>query len=162
MRVVFMGTPAFAVPSLQALLDAGHDVVGVFTQPDRPAGRGKKLQASPVKQLAGAHGIPVFQPQRIRRDGVKVVKPAAGYASFPDHSIKRDILALLPSADTLGITLTETCAMTPAASICGLVLVHPEACYPDIRHISQEQYDRYAAARGFSPDEARLFLSHLL
>ena len=99
---------------------------------------------------------------RIRRPGVKVAKPAAGYASFPDHSAKRDILSLLPEAGTLGITLTETCAMRPAASICGLILVHPEASYPDIRHISQEQYDRYAAARGFSSEEARLFLSHLL
>ncbi len=99
---------------------------------------------------------------RIHRNGVKVVKPAAGYASFPDHSIKRDILALLPEEDSLGITLTETCAMRPAASICGLVLVHPEASYPDIRHISRKQYDRYAAARGFSPDESRLYLSHLL
>ena len=99
---------------------------------------------------------------RIRRPDVKVVKPAAGYASFPDHSLKRDILRLLPEADSLGITLTDSCAMKPAASICGLVLVHPEAAYPDIRHISQAQYDRYAAARGFSPDEARLFLSHLL
>ncbi len=77
MRVVFMGTPEFAVPSLQALLDAGHEVAGVFTQPDRPAGRGKKLQASPVKQLAQAHGIPVFQPQRIRRDGVEDLRTLA-------------------------------------------------------------------------------------
>ena len=98
----------------------------------------------------------------IGRPGVKVTKPAAGYASFPDHSIKRDILGLLPEANALGITLTETCAMSPAASICGLVLVHPEACYPDIRHIGKDQYDRYAAARGFSPEEARLYLSHLL
>ena len=99
---------------------------------------------------------------RIRRPGVKVAKPAAGYASFPDHSLKRDILGLLPDADSLGITLTDSCAMRPAASICGLVIVHPEAGYHDIRHISQAQYDRYAAARGFTPDQARLFLSHLL
>ena len=98
----------------------------------------------------------------IRRPGVKVAKPAAGYASFPDHSLKRDILRLLPEVDSLGITLTDSCAMRPAASICGLVLVHPEAGYPDIRRISQPQYDRYAAARGFTPEEARLFLSHLL
>ncbi|MBR5344208.1 MAG: methionyl-tRNA formyltransferase [Clostridia bacterium] len=77
MRVVFMGTPEFAVPSLQALLDAGHEVVGVFTQPDRPAGRGKKLQASPVKKLAEAHGIPVFQPLRIRKDGVEDLRALA-------------------------------------------------------------------------------------
>ena len=99
---------------------------------------------------------------RIRRPGVKVAKPAAGYASFPDHSLKRDILGLLPDEDSLGITLTDSCAMRPAASICGLVLVHPEAGYHDIRHISQAQYDRYAAARGFTPEQARLFLSHLL
>ena len=99
---------------------------------------------------------------RIRKAGVKVAKPAAGYASFPDHSVKRDILRLLPEAGSLGITLTETCAMRPAASICGLMIVHPGAGYPDIRHISQAQFDRYVAARGFSPDEARLYLSHLL
>ena len=71
MRIVFMGTPEFAVPSLTALLDNGYEVVGVFTQPDRPKGRGNKVVASPVKQVAVAHGIPVFQPQRIRKDGVE-------------------------------------------------------------------------------------------
>ena len=99
---------------------------------------------------------------RISRSGVKIAKPAAGYPSFPDHSIKRDLLRLLPDAGWLGITLTETCAMKPAASICGLVIAHPEAGYPDIRRISQEQYDRYAARRGFTAEQARLFLSHLL
>ena len=72
-----MGTPEFAVPSLQALLDAGHTVAGVFTQPDRPAGRGNKLAASPVKKLAAARGIPVFQPERIRRDGVEDLRALA-------------------------------------------------------------------------------------
>lgn len=62
-----MGTPDFAVPSLQALLDAGYPVVGVVTQPDKPRGRGGKLAASPVKELALAHGLPVLQPRRIRR-----------------------------------------------------------------------------------------------
>ena len=100
--------------------------------------------------------------ERISRPDLKVAKPAAGYASFPDHSMKRDLLRLLPDAGWLGITLTETCAMQPAASICGLIVVHPEAGYPDIRRISRTQYDRYAAARGFSDAEARLFLSHLL
>lgn len=69
MRLVFAGTPAFAAVALQGLLDAGHTVVGVLTQPDRPAGRGQKLQASPVKQLATAHGIAVAQPQGLRLDG---------------------------------------------------------------------------------------------
>ena len=71
MRIVFMGTPEFAVPSLEKLIGAGYEVVGVFTQPDRPRGRGKKLAPSPVKECALAHGIPVFQPERIRRDGVE-------------------------------------------------------------------------------------------
>ena len=70
-RVVFMGTPEFAVPSLDALCDAGYDVVGVFTQPDRPAGRGKKLTAYPVKQRALARGLDVYQFEKIKNpDGV--------------------------------------------------------------------------------------------
>ena len=74
MRIVFMGTPEFAVPSLRALIDHGYDVAGVFTQPDRPRGRGKKLQPSPIKQAAEAAGIPVFQPEKIRRDGVDALR----------------------------------------------------------------------------------------
>lgn len=66
MRVVFLGTPAFAVPSLHALARE-HDVSAVFTQPDRPKGRGNKLAESPVKQAAQALAIPVHQPERIRR-----------------------------------------------------------------------------------------------
>lgn len=74
MRIVFMGTPEFAVPSLQALCENGYQVVGVFTQPDRPKGRGNKMAASPVKEYAVSQGIPVYQPLRIRRDGVEDLK----------------------------------------------------------------------------------------
>ncbi len=66
LRTVFMGTPEFALPPLEGLLASGVNLVGVYTQPDRPKGRGKKLAASPVKQLAVAHGLPVFQPQKLR------------------------------------------------------------------------------------------------
>lgn len=66
MKILFMGTPDFAVPSLNALLTAGHEVCGVFTQPDKPRNRGMKLQASPVKEFAISHGIPVFQPLKMR------------------------------------------------------------------------------------------------
>ncbi len=66
MRVAFLGTPEFAVPSLSTLIESTYDVVAVFTQPDRPAGRGQKLHPSPVKTLAEAAGIPVYQPGRIR------------------------------------------------------------------------------------------------
>ncbi|MFO7766161.1 MAG: methionyl-tRNA formyltransferase [Pelovirga sp.] len=66
-RTVFMGTPEFALPTLQGLLDAGVNLVGVYTQPDRPKGRGKKMAASPVKELALTHQVPVFQPERLRK-----------------------------------------------------------------------------------------------
>jgi hypothetical protein len=66
MNIVFAGTPEFAVPTLRALLATGHDVVAVYTQPDRPAGRGRKLRASPVKELALEHGIPIEQPPTLR------------------------------------------------------------------------------------------------
>ena len=69
MRLIFAGTPVFAREALAALLHAGHEVCLVLTQPDRPAGRGMKLQASPVKQLAQDHGIPVLQPRSLRLDG---------------------------------------------------------------------------------------------
>jgi len=66
MRVIFLGTPQFAVPSLRILLDSCYDVSAVYTQPDRPAGRGRILHPPPVKVLAGSEGIPVFQPAKIR------------------------------------------------------------------------------------------------
>jgi len=66
LRLIFAGTPDFSAHHLQTLLDAKHQIVGVYTQPDRPAGRGKKLVASPVKQLAEAHNLPVFQPQNFK------------------------------------------------------------------------------------------------
>ena len=68
MRIVFMGTPDFAVPSLQALIDAGHDVCAVYTQPDKPQGRKQILTAPPVKTLALAHDIPVFQPNTLKNE----------------------------------------------------------------------------------------------
>ena len=66
MRIVFMGTPDFAVPCLQALLDDGHEICGVFTQPDKPKGRGKAVLMTPVKEKALEMGIPVYQPVKVR------------------------------------------------------------------------------------------------
>lgn len=68
MRIIFAGTPEFAVPSLQKLIDLGHDVCAVYTQPDRPAGRGQHLQPPPVKVLALKHNIPVLQPLTLKTD----------------------------------------------------------------------------------------------
>lgn len=69
MRLVFMGTPMFAVPSLKALVEAGHEVLGVFTQPDKPKNRGMKLLPTPVKEYALTHNIPVYQPGPSSRTG---------------------------------------------------------------------------------------------
>jgi len=66
LRIVFAGTPEFAAEHLKALLDSPHEIVAVYTQPDRPAGRGQKLMPSPVKQLAAQHGLPVLQPPTLR------------------------------------------------------------------------------------------------
>ncbi|MCX7125946.1 MAG: methionyl-tRNA formyltransferase [Gammaproteobacteria bacterium] len=66
LKIIFAGTPEFAVPTLQLLLNSEHKVLAVYTQPDRPAGRGQHLHASPVKQLAQTHNIPVFQPKTLR------------------------------------------------------------------------------------------------
>jgi methionyl-tRNA formyltransferase len=67
MRLVFLGTPGFAVPTLEACVQAGHEVAAVLTQPDRPRGRGQNAAASPVKQAALRLGLPVYQPERVRR-----------------------------------------------------------------------------------------------
>ena len=125
-----------------------------------------------------------------------VVKPAAGYSSCPDHTLKKDILGILGECtDTydpyspdrhnhshnctcgcgghhthqngqknleLGIRLTESYAMTPDASICGLIFMHPEAGYPEIRTISEKQYEDYRLRRGLDSENARRFLGHLL
>lgn len=92
----------------------------------------------------------------------KIIKPAAGYSSCPDHTLKRDILRLLPESERLGITLLESCAMIPDASICGLIFIHPEATYPEIRRVSQKAIDEYARRRGMSDSEKARFLGHLL
>ena len=95
MDLIFLGTPAFAVPTLERMIDAGHSVLAVFTQPDRPKGRGGQLNASPVKEAALRLGLPVHQPERIRRPEVveqlKQMNPAAmvvvGYGQIIPQSI---------------------------------------------------------------------------
>lgn len=98
----------------------------------------------------------------IRKRSIRITKPAIGYASCPDHSIKKDIFDLLPGFSRLGIKLTESFAMIPDASICGFVIMHPSAGYPEIHHISKKQYDEYSRARGFTEEQAKKFIGHLL
>ena len=155
-----------------------------------------------------AEAASAWLSERLKNEtgGVKVTKPAAGYASCPDHTLKGDILRLLGAlkgahkhdlghnhehehdyghshghgctcgcgghehhheghnghGGCMGIELTESYAMIPDSSICGLIFMHPQSCYPEIRHISQNQYDAYAERRGMDAETARRFLEHLL
>ncbi len=99
MRIVFMGTPEFAVPVLEKLIETGEEVAGVFTQPDRPKGRGNRLAPPPVKVLAQAHGIPVFQPEKIRRDGLedlKALRPELCVTAAFGQILSQEILDVPP------------------------------------------------------------------
>lgn len=109
LRVIFMGTPAFAVPALDALLDANCDIIGVYTQPDRRSGRGRRLTAPPVKQAAIERGLPVFQPLSLRHD----------------EEARRHIASLAPDVIVVvayGLFLpTDTLAVPPL----GALNIHP-------------------------------------
>ena len=112
MDLIFLGTPTFAVPTLERIVEAGHRVLAVFTQPDRPKGRGGQLSQSPVKEAALRLGLPVHQPERIRRPEVveqlKQMNPDAmvvvGYGQIipqsiidiPPHGIINVHASLLP------------------------------------------------------------------
>ena len=105
MRIVFLGTPDFGVPSLKALVDAGYEVVGVFTQPDKPKGRGNKMQKSPVKICAEGYGIPVFQPVKIRVDGVedlKALKPDLCVTAAFGQILSQEVLDI-PTIGTVNV-----------------------------------------------------------
>lgn len=100
MRIVFMGTPEFAVPSLKALVESGHDVCGVFTQPDKPKNRGMKLMPTPVKEYALTQNIPVFQPVKMR-DGealgiLRELSPELIVVAAYGKILPTDILGLPP------------------------------------------------------------------
>ncbi len=100
MRILFMGTPDFAVPSLRALVEAGHEMVGVFTQPDKPQNRGMKLMAPPVKEFALARDIPVFQPEKVK-DGnalaiIKTLTPQMIVVAAYGRILPKEILDYPP------------------------------------------------------------------
>ena len=93
MKIIFAGTPVFARVALERLLAAGFQVPLVLTQPDRPAGRGMKLQASPVKQLAQEHGIAVAQPRSLRLDGKFPEDAAQAQAAIADAQADAMVVA---------------------------------------------------------------------
>lgn len=98
MRIIFMGTPDFSVGTLEAILAAGHQVAAVVTQPDKPKGRGKALQATPVKEAALAHGLTVYQPRKVREDSfleeLKKINPDVIVVVAFGQIIPRTILEL--------------------------------------------------------------------
>ena len=173
MRILFMGTPDFAVASLSALLAAGHEVCGVFTQPDKPKNRGMKLQASPVKEFALAHDIPVFQPVKMR-DGeamgyIRDLDPAlivvAAYGrilpddilDYPAHgciNVHSSLLpryrgaapinwAILNGDKTTGVTIMH---MAPALDAGDIILQRETAIGPD--ETAPELFQRLAELGG--------------
>jgi methionyl-tRNA formyltransferase len=94
MKIVFMGTPQFAVPSLQKLIDAGYNIAAAITQPDRKSGRGHKVAAPPVKEVAQQHGIPVLQFEKIRaQEGIDAVR-----SIYPDIIITAAFGQIIPKA----------------------------------------------------------------
>jgi methionyl-tRNA formyltransferase len=99
-KVVFLGTPEFAVPTLERLVAAGHEVAAVFTQPDRPQGRGQKVAMPPVKKAAQVLGVPVYQPERVRRPEVveqlRALAPEAMVVVGYGQIIPRTILDIPP------------------------------------------------------------------
>ena len=197
-----------------------EDLIGKAVRMTLAEAASKWLDQKILEQMQGETAQNCCEATDSAKAPLKVIKPAAGYSSCPDHTLKRDILdllgetigcndAILPdthytqdvhgahctcgrsheghsheghshghshdhshchterdgdgqTTGVLKIRLTETCAMIPEASICGTIFIHPEARYPEIRSISQEQHDSYIARRGMNEDTARRFLSHLL
>jgi methionyl-tRNA formyltransferase len=106
-NIIFAGTPDFAVPSLRRLAESGHQIAGVLTQPDRPAGRGRKLQSSPVKTFATSHGLSVIQPESLRT--VEIQNQIA--------ALKPDLIVVV----AYGLLLPEALLRIPR---CGCINVH--------------------------------------
>jgi methionyl-tRNA formyltransferase len=119
-RILFWGTPEFALPSLGALLGEGHEVVGVVTQPDRPRGRGRSLSPSPVKEFAEAEGLPVLQPERAREAGfvdqVRRLAPELSVVVAYGQILTRELLEA-PTRGSLNLHASYLPALRGAAPI---------------------------------------------
>jgi methionyl-tRNA formyltransferase len=120
LRIVFFGTPAFAVPSLDAVISSAHDVVAVVSQPDRPKGRGQQLQETPTKQLARSHGIPVLQPVKIREEAflqqIRDLRPDLGVV-VAFGRILSDALLAIPRLGMINVHASVLPAYRGAAPI---------------------------------------------
>lgn len=120
MRILFWGTPEFAVPALRALQEEGHAVVAVVTQPDRPAGRGRQLRESPVKREAEREGIPVLQPEKPRgeefRSEIEALEPDLSVVAAYGHILTEEVLAL-PHRGSVNVHASLLPALRGAAPV---------------------------------------------
>ncbi len=129
MRIVYMGSPEFALPPLRKLIESEHEVAGVVTQPDRPAGRGRGLRPPPVKELAQAHGLPVLQPERINApeslDALRALEPdAIAYAAY--GQILRQPFLDLPRRGVLNVHASLLPKYRGAAPVAAALLAGEE------------------------------------
>lgn len=141
MKILFMGTPDFAVPSLKSLVEAGHTVCGVFTQPDKPKNRGMKLQASPVKDFALLNNIPVFQPVKMR-DGtameiIRGLNPELIVVAAYGRILPNDILAF-PSKGCINVHSSLLPAYRGSAPINWAILNGDRESGVTIMHMAEE------------------------
>ncbi len=141
MRILFMGTPSFAVPSLEALVRAGHDICGVFSQPDKPKNRGMKLLPTPVKECALSHNIPVFQPTKLR-DGtalaqIQKLKPELIVVAAYGRILPDDILNF-PSKGCINVHSSLLPKYRGAAPINWAILNGDEETGVTIMHMAAE------------------------
>lgn len=120
MRVVFWGTPSFAVPSLRALTEEGHEVLAVVTQPDRPAGRGRALRPSPIKEVAEEEGLPILQPERPRGDAffeeLRALAPDVSVVVAYGHILVREVLDV-PERGSINVHASLLPALRGAAPV---------------------------------------------
>lgn len=172
-RILFMGTPAFAVPSLRALIHAGpaHNwrVVGVATQPDRPAGRGKQVAAGPVKETALAHGLPVLQPARLRKspeavEELRVLAPDLIVVAAYGLILPRAVLEL-PTFGCINVHASLLPAYRGASPIAAAILDGREETGVTIMLMDEGMDTGPVLAQGSAsirPDDTTLTLGELL
>lgn len=169
MKIVFAGTPDFAVPALQMLIDSGHEICAVYTQPDRPAGRGRKLTPSPIKALALAANIPVYQPETLKTEadieqldslGADLMVVVAYGLMLPQAvldapkqgciNIHGSLLprwrgaapihrAVIAGDDKTGVTIMRVIKKLDAGD-----MLHKEACDIEPHHTSSDLHDKLA------------------
>jgi methionyl-tRNA formyltransferase len=159
LRVVYLGTPEFAVPTLEALIASRHPVVAVISQPDRPRGRGHRLAPTPTKVVAEARGIPVLQPTKLRDgaflDGVRALRPDVGVVAAYGRIIPDDLLAI-PRLGMINVHASLLPAWRGAAPVHRAVMAgDPETGISIMRVVSElDAGPVFAVAhRPIGPDE---------